>query len=234
MKLLVDAPAFWPTEQAAHAKAWLYLASCKKFGITPRLYGIGWFDHYIGETRMRMDCQIRFLKEVGADYTHVLCTDAWDVLFCDPLEEIIRKYESFGSPPCLMGGTRQCLNLWPRDKYDAYFDLTKLRRYPSPPTYIAEIPYIIDRFERMDKDCSHDQTNAIMSGIIGGFFQPVIDYEAVLFQDTPEDADVVDGHLFNIDTKTTPSTLHISGGYMDPEHGRDHAIIPWAQRLGII
>lgn len=234
MKLLVDAPAFWPTEQAAHAKAWLYLASAKKFGIEPQLYGIGWFPHYIGETRMRMDSQIRFLKDVGGDYTHVLCTDAWDVLFCDPLDVIIDKYKSFGCPPALFGGTRHCLNLWPRDKFDAYFDLTKIRRYPAPPTYIAEIPYIIDCYERMDKDCSHDQTNAFMHGITEGFFTPAIDYESVLFQDTLEDADVVNGHLYNTDTKTTPSIFHISGGYMDPNIGRDPVIIPWAQRLGVI
>jgi hypothetical protein len=234
MKLLVDAPAYWPTEEIARSKAWLYLASAKHFGIEPQLYGIGAYTYYPGEVPMRLDGQIDYLKRVGGDYTHVLFTDAWDVLFADPLHVIINKYEKFGSPPCLIGGTKQCLNSWPRDKYDQYFDLTKQCRYPTTAMYIAEIPYIIDCFTRMDKSCTHDQTNAFMHGWSEGWFRPEIDYDSVLFQDTEDCAKVVGTRLYNLCSQTMPSMIHISGDYMDPNTGRDSRIIPWAQKLGII
>ena len=233
MKLLVDAPAYWPTEEMARSKAWLYLASAKKFGAEPKLYGVG-STYYRGEVPMRLDGQIEFLKQYVDEYTHVLFSDAWDVIFTAPLAEIVEKYTAFGRPECLIGGAIQNLNAHPDNKYDEYFDMTKPYPYATTAMYIAEIPYVIDRFSRMDKSCTHDQTPAFIGGWIEGWFRPEIDYQCFLFQDKTDNCELRNGRVYNTKTGTWPSMLHVSGDYMSPETGRDHKIVPWARGLGVI
>lgn len=234
MKLLIDAPAYWPTEAMARQKAWLYLASAAHFGAEPQLYGIG-STYYLGEVPMRLDGQIAFLEQhTGSGYTHVLFSDAWDVIFTAPLDEIIEKYRQFGSPECLIGGALQNLNAHPDNLYDEHFDMTQPWPYATTAMYLAEIPYIIDRFKRMDKRKTHDQTPAFIGGWIEGWFRPVIDHHCQLFQDTDQFCIVQDGRVYNTITKSYPSMLHVSGDFMDPETGRDHRIIPWAKQLGIL
>ena len=40
-KRAVIACAVFPNRATAERKLWIFLASCKKFGITPHLYGVG-------------------------------------------------------------------------------------------------------------------------------------------------------------------------------------------------
>lgn len=218
MKLLVTAPACWDSEEVARKQLWLYLASAKHYGIEANLYGIGFFQQYPGETPMRMDALIQFLKYMHhihhGLYTHVLFTDGWDVLFTDPLDVIIDKYKRFGSPECLCGGWRECYNPSPENppgKYDSYYDLSKPNPYPTNVMFIAEIPYIIDRFTRMlEHSCTHDQSHAFIYGWTQGFFRPVIDHECELFQNMEENVEVVEGpRLYNRKFATHPSIFHI-------------------------
>ena len=233
MNLLVDAPAYWPSEDAARSKAWLYLASAAHFGASPHLYGVG-STYYHGEVPMRLDGQIEFLTQHKADYTHVLFSDAWDVIFTAPLDEIVYKYKKFGSPECLIGGAIQNLNAHPDNLYDEFFDMTQPYPYATTAMYIAEIPYIIDRFTRMNKACTHDQTPAFIEAWMEGWFHPEIDYKCELFQDKEDNCILHEGRVHNTLTDTYPSMLHVSGDFMDPATGRDHRIIPWAKGVGIL
>jgi hypothetical protein len=174
MKLLVCAPAYWATESEARDHCWLYLRSCSKWGITPYLYGIG-ADRYMGETVMRMDGLIECLATVGKGYSHVLFTDAWDVIFTGPLAEIQAKYEAMGSPPCLAGAAASCMNIHPDDMYDSYFDMTQPQPYLTPALLLGEVDYIRSAFERMDRSKTHDQSPAIMQGWVEVWFKPLID-----------------------------------------------------------
>lgn len=240
MKILPMAPACWATKEIAEKKIWLYLTSCRKFGIEPKLYGTG-MDRYEGSGWIRMDAMLAAVKEVDrSEFTHVLYTDAWDLLFTVGLDEITMKYERFGCPPMLMAagvGT----NVNDLDAYlDVELDDTKFYRYPAQAAYIAEIGYLVDAFERMDKSRKHDETYAYMKAWKEEWFRPVLDHQCEIFQDHPDHCRVVNGwdkgqrRLYNEQTDTYPCTLHFGGGFTDQETGKDERIIPWAKELVII
>lgn len=236
MNLLVDGPAYWPTEEIARNKVWLYLKSCDKFGIQPLLYGIG-CTQFQGETPMRISGQIETLQiaKRNYEYTHVLFTDLWDVMFVAPLDEIIEKYKNMGAPHCLIGGASRNMNVHPDNLYDDRFDQSKRYRYMTPSFYIAEIPYILEAFSRMECKTTHDQSPDFMKGWIEGWFRPMIDSNCEIFGIDDDNYCMRDGRVFNMHTGTYPSVFHARGGdYVDPETGRDHLLLPWAKRLGIV
>lgn len=233
MKLIVTAPAYFPSMETASEKCWLYLRSADCFGIQPTLYGSP-CTQYLGEAPMRVDGQIETLKKLNGEYTHVLFTDAWDVMFVSPLQKIIRKYENMGSPECLIGASEHNLNAHPDTLYDEHFDTSRPYPYFTSAMYIAEIPYIVDRFSRMDRSDTHNQTTALMQGWIEGWFRPVIDHGCQIFQDKGKHCEIRGKSVYNRVTGSWPCVLHLSGDYLSPETGRDHLMLPWARELGIV
>lgn len=238
MKLLVTGPAYWPTEDMAQKKFWLYLSSCKKYGITPQFYGPR-TDHYYGGAGMRIYGLLDFLKTVGSDYTHVLFSHLWDVLFTRPLPEIVAKYKYFGSPPLLMGAAKQDISdLHPpeSDRYLPLWDTSGVYWYPAWSMYMAEIPYIVDRFGKIETGHYNDCVpllNALESRVL----EPMYDRQCEIFQtviDGEPEIDVMDGRAHNCLTGTYPAIIHFLLGDADQETGKDRFIIPWAKRLGII
>lgn len=113
MKLMVVSPMYWADLETAHRMAWLYLASCRKAGIGEdirREYVVG-SQQYPGETVMHVNGMVDFLKANSDGFTHVLSTHAWDALFVQPLDEIIRRYEAMGSPSFFHAAAIQRANI---------------------------------------------------------------------------------------------------------------------------
>jgi hypothetical protein len=73
-----------------------------------------------------------------------------------------------------------------------------------------------------------------------GWFRPTLDSECQIFQ--VSDLNLIcsnnptpgTNRLLNTVTGSHPCILHLSGGYTDPETGKDEALKPWARALGII
>lgn len=238
MKLLVTGPAYWPSEEITRRKFWLYLASCRKFGVTPQFYGPK-TDRYEGGAGMRIYGLLEYLKTLKGEYTHVLVSHLWDVMFTEPLGDIVSKYERFGSPPLLMGAAKQDISdLHPpeSDRYLPMFDRKQTYWYPGWSMYLAEIPYIIDRFEQLPKGL-HNDCVPFLDAFESKLMEPVYDRQCDIFMtvvDKLTELDVVDGRARNTLTGATPALIHFLLGDAEQETGKDRQIIPWAQRLEII
>lgn len=239
---MVCGPAYWATEEIARKKFWLYLASCQKHGVTPdmlRFYGLG-TTQYIGGAGMRIYGLVDFLKANTEGFTHVLFSHLWDCLFTAPIDEIAAKYEAFGRPPMLMGAaTGDIFDIGGAelDRYEPLFDRRTFYPYPGWSMYIAEIPYVIDRFGRMEKG-HHNDTYPIFNALESGLLDPVYDRRCQIFQtitNASQELLVSEyGHAFNLSTGTSPGLVHFLIADADQETGKDAAIIPWAKQLGII
>ena len=241
MKILVNAPAYFPSWADAQRLMWLYLASCRKHGISPALYGIG-CGFYPGFVGIRILGQLLFLKDLGqTDYTHLLCTDGWDCLYLSGLDEITYKYQQMGAPPMLSIAAETLANEQnvPDSPWAGLFDDTKKYRYPGGGcAYIAEISYIIDRFSRLASTSRPDDVLACADGWLEGWFRPVLDTGCEIFQDNGDNGDcVIDetaARLTNVRTDTQPCVVHFGGGYVSPVNGKDDRMLPWAKGLKIV
>jgi len=105
--------------------------------------------------------------------------------------------------------------------------------------YIAEIPYLIDTFTRMDRSAKHDESYAYEKAWTEGWFRPVLDSKCRIFQDQEvlhgeTVCEVRDGRVWNKLTDSWPCVIHFGGNYTDPDYGKDPRITPWAKELGII
>lgn len=246
MKLAVLTCAAFPTEEEARRKLWIFLRSCEKFGIDPILYGIG-TPQFQGYKRMMLDMQLEALWNLPAGTTHVLFTDGWDAFFTTGLEEIMQKYDRMGSPPFLASAYIGLGNESDMSKYEGCFDETIPYRYPNRGGYIAELRKAIYAFERMvdmPEQTGDDCFNWYESWR-EGWFRPKLDSGCEIFQVSDLNAKI-EAHLDCINPKdefprlrntltgSLPCILHLSGGYGDPETGKDDRLKPWARALGII
>lgn len=249
MRLCVLTPAVFPTQEIADQKLWIFLASARKAKVYDLwTYGVG--KTFPGYRAMCLDWQLERLKYflpnstdrdgTPSNFTHVLFTDAWDAMFTAPITEIIHKYEAMGSPPILCSAFHQLANESDMSKYEGCFDETIRNRYPNRGGYLAEIPAIIEAFERMlaQPNLTGDDCHSWYAGWKEGWFRPQLDSNCEIFQVSDGDCMPVTGPLvnrvFNSRSNSFPCILHLSGGYTDPETGKDERMIPWAKKLGII
>ncbi len=250
MRLAVLTCAAFPTEEEARRKLWIFLRSCSKFDIDPILYGLG-TPQFQGYKRMMLDMQLEALKKIDRTYTHVLFTDGWDAFFVTSLDEIMRKYEALGWPEFLASAYIGLGNESDMSKYEGCFDTTIPYRYPNRGGYMAEMSVAIDMFQKM-VDMPHQTGDDCFNWYEGwreGWFRPTLDSNCEIFQVSDVNAKIdmkfklntegkrvshFDTRVFNTETGSHPCILHLSGGYADPETGKDHALIPWARSLHII
>lgn len=239
VKFAVIAPAYWPTEEAARTRCWLYLASCKKFGIEPLLYGIG-TQQYPGNATMRVYGQLEYLRSISHQYTHVLFSDAWDVMFTQPLQEIISRYEFLDSPPFLMGGSGQSndfLDLHPPESYEYMqlncFKTSGFYRFPSTTFWMGDIGYIRGQLSTVIEG-AHNESLVIADAFKNGLLTPMIDTRCLIFQEKALFLEIKGGQLYNRGCNTYPCVSHFSHGHTDPVTGKDHLMLPWAKKLGIV
>ncbi len=251
MNLAILVPAVFPSEEIARKKLWIFIESAKKamslrqYPVLP--YGIG-TTQFPGYRAMCLDMQLDYLKKLRDDwfkapelgvphYSHVIMTDAWDAFFTGPIDEIIAKYERLGSPPVLCSAFHQLANVSDAEKdYPGCFDPNLYYRYPNRGGYIAEIPAMIEAFEQMLRALpdTGDDCFAWYLGWKEGWFRPALDSNCEIFQVSDHECTVENGRLLNTHTQSNPCILHLSGGYTDPETGKDDRMIPWAKRLGVI
>ena len=244
MKLVVTCPMYWPTTKDAHDKAWLYLASAEKAGVAPeqlKPYGIG-SAFYPGTATMRIYDQVQALDrfdEMG--FTHALFSDAWDMLFVQPLEVLVDKYRSLGSPPMLTGASPlKCGfgDVHEPELYEDLFDLTK--PFPFPTFFhISEIRHVRDQLKKIPKG-AHNESYVLVEALRNGM-EFVIDHGCEIFQECGvhhggEGTGMVmkDRMVYNEITGSNPCMVHFGGGHVDPDTGKDAAMLPLAKALGIV
>jgi len=242
MRLAVLTAAVFPSEEDARAKLWIFLKSATRAGVPTKdlhLYGMG--DRFGGYRHLKLDTQLPYLlKLIGLGYSHVLYTDGWDAFFTAPLTEIIDKYERMGSPPMLVSAYTGFAD---STKPDGFGDESEPRRYPHVGGYFAELPVVIDAFERMLQlpNQTGDDSFSWRDAWLEGWFRPVLDSKCQIFQVTDEQCVKVPNNwgvggprVFNMATGSHPCILHLAGGYTDQITGKDDRMIPWAKRLGVI
>ena len=148
MKLIVLTAAVFKSEAEAMKKLWVFNASCKKHDIVPYYYGIG--REFPGYRMMKLEWQLEWLKANRDKGTHVLYTDSWDAFFVRDLWQVVYWYRQLGMPPILTSAFYQLGNVSnEEERYPACFDHGKRYCYPNCGGYIAEIPAIINAFEKM-------------------------------------------------------------------------------------
>ena len=124
------------------------------------------------------------MKEAQHDFDYVLFTDSFDsYIFCQP-EEIIRKFKSLNHRMVVSGE----MNLWPYPEFESHMppsSKTGHYKYPNSGSYMAEIPYFLELWDRMGiewkSDCVDDQGELIKEIALRPDAYR-IDHEAVLFQ----------------------------------------------------
>lgn len=92
----IIAPCFYPHAEVAHLK--YFVGSSLRHGLSPIMYGLGmpfkdWIDTHITEC-------LKTLHRI--DSTHVLFTDASDVVFLQGMDEIEARYGRLCNPPMLV------------------------------------------------------------------------------------------------------------------------------------
>lgn len=238
MRLAVLTCAVFPTVEDRDRKLWIYNRSCAKFEIEPMYYGTGRI--FPGYKTMMLDWQLEYLKTISSSYSHVLYSDSWDCFFCASLEEIISKYEAMGSPAILQSAYIGLGNESDMSKYVGCFDETIPYRYPNVGAFMGELPAVIDAFEKLTQmpEQTGDNCFNVYTGWREGWFRPKLDSECQIFQvsDVNAAAEMTTHgtRLINTVTKSEPCILHLSGGYTDPNTGKDDRMIPWARALGIL
>jgi hypothetical protein len=237
VKLLVNTAAYFPTAADASRLMWLYLASCERHKIQPYMYGLG-CRLYPGFVAIRIQGQLEYLRAHASDFTHVLFTDGWDVLYLAGTEEIVSKYRDVGAPPMLSIATQTLANVADvgTSPWAGLFNDRKRYRYFAAAGYIAEISYVIDTFSRMVNTPQPDDVLAWADGYKGGWFQPEFDHNCEIFQDESGDC-VIDentGRIVNTHTNSEPCVLHCGGGYVSPVNGKDERLLPWAKGLKLV
>jgi len=238
MKLAVLTAAVFPSEADARKKMWIFLKSAEKAGVPNadlHLYGIG--RTFPGYRAMCLDFQLEYLKTLQSRYTNVLYSDGWDAFFTGPLAEIIDKYEKKPCPPILASAFYQLGNVSDAQKdYPNCFDPEIRYRYVNRGGYIAEIPAIIEAFERMlaQPNLTGDDCLEWYRGWKDGWFRPKLDSDCAIFQIADDDIRIMNLRIYNSYTGSFPCIWHHSGGFTDSERGKDDRMLPWAKKLEIV
>jgi len=196
-------------------------ATAEKFGIPLQPYGVGepcsdWIE--IKVTRL-----LKKLRELQADgYTHVLYTDGRDSLFASDPNTIGASYGLYcPRPPCLISGEENC---YPCSEFASLFLPTKTGRdFPCAGQFIGEIDWILEKWQELQeryagKVENNDQAwiiHGVVDGVLGGMR---IDTHCNVFINIQQPCDP---------TAIRSSVWHFSGGFMDPETGREERMRPY-------
>jgi len=215
MNIVVTTAALYPDRSRIH----LLDESANRCGIPLEPFGIG--KPYSNWRQMLMEDTLVALDSFGTEFSHVLYVDAADSLFLAPMEEIIWKYEDYGSPPLLISADS------PSPILDKHYGV-------NAGGFIAEIQFFTELMRRLSRifvDEGDYQTWLNRSGKIDGMW---VDHARQIFQSMDEchlSIQAVGRRVVNTVTAQWPCVLHFRGGYSDPHTGRDYRLLPWCEKL---
>ncbi len=226
IKLAVLTTAFFPNLKPLR----MFTLSATKYNWHP-IHFMGLHEPYRPWAEMKIRDKIpEFKGLIREGYSHVLYSDGRDAFFTGSATEVLEKYHSLGSPECLVSTEPNCN---PNPAMDSnYPDIGKYR-YHCVGGYLAELPWMLDQFERMLPYMakSGDDAEIWQWGWQEGWFRPELDHRCEIFQtlDHAEDDLIVtiDRRLGNARTGTQPCIFHLNGGYSDPIYGKYDQMIGW-------
>lgn len=206
MSIQIIAPCFYPSGHYVR----YFTQSATRHKLDLHLYGAtkpfkDWIETHI------VEC-LDVLKH-HVDSTHVLFTDASDVMFLSSMRDIQFAYDFLGRPPVLFSYERSGLNAG---------------------GWIGERTAMIDVLELL-KTCgtSGDPQVRLREAVARGWLNVAADLHSALFQVVDgSELEFEHGKLRNVHTGTFPCLLHFAGGYTDPENGKAQQIEPVWKALG--
>lgn len=230
IKVCVLTTAFFPNLRPLR----MFTLSASKYGYFP-LHFMGLHEQYRPWAEMKIRDKIpEFRKLLAEGFTHVLYTDARDAFFTGPFTEVVAKYQALGSPPCLASTEPNCN---PNSAMDIHYPDVGKYRYHCVGGYLAEIPWMLDKFTRMMPYLakSGDDAEIWQWGWAEKWFRPVLDSRCQIFQtlDHAEGDLGVDhsNRLINAETDSRPCIFHLNGGYSDPITGKYDHMKEWWKAL---
>lgn len=236
IKLAVLTTAFFPNLKPLR----MFVESARKYGVHPIRY-MGYLEQYRPWAEMKIKNKIPELKQISRAFSHVLYTDGRDAFFTGPMEEILLKYQAMGSPPCLASTEPNCN---PNSSMIEHYPDVGKYRFHCVGGYLAEIPWMIDKFQRMLPYIdgakgklslqSGDDAEIWQWAWAQGWFRPVLDSKCEIFQTfdhAGSDLQIIDGRLANALTGSSPCIFHLNGGYSDPINGKYNHMINWWDAL---
>ena len=127
---------------------------------------------------------LQAVTAVKDQYDYVLFSDSFDsYVFCGP-DELISKFKSLKHRMVVSGE----VNIWPNPELASEMPASSKTghyKYPNSGGYMAEIPYLLELFDKMaikwKSDCVDDQ-GELFKAIALDHDAYRIDHEAVLFQ----------------------------------------------------
>ncbi len=124
------------------------------------------------------------IRSLSSSYDYVLFAESRDSVVLCSSSDIVARFKSLGHRMVVSGE----VNLWPNPDFVSHMppsSKTGHYKYPNSGGYMAEIPYLIELFDKMaiewKSDCVDDQGELIKM-IAREHNAFVIDHEAVLFQ----------------------------------------------------
>lgn len=230
IKLAILTTAFFPNIRPLR----MFVASAIKYGYDPIQF-MGLRQQYRPWAEMKIKDKIpEFQRLIYAGFTHVLYSDARDAFFTGPYSEVLEKYQTMGSPSCLASTEPNCN---PNSAMDYYYPDVGKYRYHCVGGYLAELPWMLNKFTRMLPYMakSGDDAEIWQWGWEEGWFRPELDSGCEIFQTldhAENDLGVNDiGRLENMVTSSFPCIFHLNGGYSDPITGKYDHMIEWWNRL---
>jgi hypothetical protein len=229
---------------------WMFLITCKRFGITPTFYGKG--KTYSGW----VDIMLTQLMEAArtCPTSHMLYTDSRDAFFLAGMDEITEKYNAMGCPPLLMSACNVGFSTYQAWYDKVPWDMTKAFPYFQVGGMVCEAKALYEAIRWM-----FERNKTGEWGEMPGDNPPwwcnfmaerpgelTIDHACDIFQNCSNCMDTMyvwycatsaSAHYYylrlrNMTTTTFPCILHFNGGYTSQETGKWDRMEPTWRQLG--
>ena len=201
---------------------WMMLASCRRFGIEPKLFGLG--ETYAGWLDLKITKLLKVAQEVEAEgCTHLLYTDARDAWFCAGLDEIADKYNEMGAPDILLSAQRRRFAGGYKEWYDMVeWDEKQYCSYLGTPGQLASVGALQATLKWMAEQQAGypDDDPAPWCHYISTFPGNVaLDHDCRIFMNVGDmdsgEWDIRESRAYNKVSRQTPCVLHFNGGGSD-------------------
>ena len=185
---------------------WHFIGTAEKHGLEVVKYGYkepqcGWLHTHV--TRLREEL-------LHLDSSHILFTDAIDVIFNGTLENIYHGYLSYGAPPLLVSMEPSGMNAggWMGERLAAVAALN-----------------VVDNL--VGSDPQERWREALRMGSVWA----VADVGSRVFYAGAGDDLWAFNHRLHVRNGSAPPLIHLPGGHTDPETGKDYKMKPLLEQL---